>query len=379
MAIFEKIGVKLIIIDENARVCDWFTALGIEDAGFARVDKDTFEIANGFESELILIQDTIFVQLDSILKDKINKVAAVVIFKSSDAPIHGLTQNTVSILDVNSPKDLVQNQINFIESNLKNHEVLKSQLISLSRELSETMEDVGSQLLRVKKVYEQKAPKRLENFKGFTIYSKYAAGEDMGGEFFDIFAKENKIFMLMSASSSYIASSSILEYFSELKGQAEITVENEINFIDRVKDELEQINENKKKPVEAQLITCILDINTLNITGHVFGNFQVMSSNLKREVTRNNPLSGKIENSAFELQLERGERLLLNSPGFINNWDMSRPEFMIEELVSNKQIKALDVLDEVYFQLKKESKTGFLSHDASSLILEVQSNVMLQV
>jgi hypothetical protein len=52
---------------------------------------------------------------------------------------------------------------------------------------------------------------------------------------------------------------------------------------------------------------------------------------------------------------------------------------MIEELVSNKKIKALDVLDEVYFQLRKESSTGFLSHDASSLILEVQSNVMLQV
>jgi hypothetical protein len=241
------------------------------------------------------------------------------------------------------------------------------------------MEGVGTQLLRVKKVYEQKAPKRLENFKGFTVYSKYAAGEDMGGEFFDIFAKENKIFMLMSASSSYIASSSILEYFSDLKAQPAISTNNEINFINRVRTELEQINENKKVPVEAQMITCILDINTLNIEGHIFGNFQVMSSNLKREIARNNPLNGNIENSKFELQLERGERILLNSPGFTNNWDMSNPKFMIEELVSNKKIKALDVLDEVYFQLRKESSTGFLSHDASSLILEVQSNVMLQV
>jgi hypothetical protein len=373
------LGVKLIIIDENSQVCDWFGSLGIEDIGFARVDLGTFEIANGFNTELVLIQDTIYHQLTSLLKDKLSNVAAVIIFNSCKTPIQFFLKNVIAVVKEDSHVELIRNKISFVENNLKNNEILKSQLLSLNKELAETMEGVGSQLLRVKKIYEKKAPKRLENFKGFTIYSKYAAGEDMGGEFFDIFAKDNKIFMLMSASSSYIASSSILEYFSDLKGQLNISEENEINFITRVRSELQQINENKKVPVEAQIITCILDINTLNIVGHIFGSFQVMSSNLNREVSRNNPIYGNIENSKFELQLERGERILLNSPGFIKNWDMSKPKFMIEELVSNKKIKALDVLDEVYFQLRKESSTGFLSHDASSLILEVQSNVMLQV
>jgi hypothetical protein len=338
------LGVKLIIIDENSQVCDWFGSLGIEDIGFARVDLGTFEIANGFNTELVLIQDTIYHQLTSLLKDKLSNVAAVIIFNSCKTPIQFFLKNVIAVVKEDSHVELIRNKISFVENNLKNNEILKSQLLSLNKELAETMEGVGSQLLRVKKIYEKKAPKRLENFKGFTIYSKYAAGEDMGGEFFDIFAKDNKIFMLMSASSSYIASSSILEYFSDLKGQLNISEENEINIV-----------------------------------GHIFGSFQVMSSNLNREVSRNNPIYGNIENSKFELQLERGERILLNSPGFIKNWDMSKPKFMIEELVSNKKIKALDVLDEVYFQLRKESSTGFLSHDASSLILEVQSNVMLQV
>ena len=55
------------------------------------------------------------------------------------------------------------------------------------------------------------------------------------------------------------------------------------------------------------------------------------------------------------------------------------PKFMIEELVINQNIKGLDVLDEIFFQIKKESINGFLPVDASSILVEVQKNAMVQI
>lgn len=369
----------MIVIDEENKVSKWLDSFKSEEIGFARIDLATFEIANGFETELVLIQDTVYHQMNPIVKNKLSEVAAILVFNSTGQDLQFLLDKVVGILNEESNKQLVQNQIILLEDQLKNTTILKSQLMTINKEFLKTMGSVEKQLLRVKKSYELKAPKRLENFKGFTVFSKYAAGEDMGGEFFDVFAKEGKIFMLMSANSSYIASSSILEYFGELKSHPVINSALEEDFINNIRSELKKINSNKTKPVKTQLLTCILDINTLKIEGHMFGDFQVMSSNLRQSVSVNNSLEGNNENSFFELQLERGERILLNSPGFINNWDTSRPTFMIEELVTNPKMKALDVLDEVYFQLKKKSSNGFLTHDASSIILEVQENVMLKV
>ncbi len=369
----------MIVIDNENIVSNWLTALDIDDVGFAKIDIVTFELAQGFETELVLIQDTVYHQLSKILQDKMNQVAGILVFNSTGSPLQYYLEKVVGVIDQNTPVALVRNQILFLEDHFKSNTVLKSQLMTLNGELMETIGGVETQLLRVKKVYEQTAPKRLENFKGFTVYSKYAAGEDMGGEFFDLFAKEGKIFLLMSATSSFLASSSILQFFAELKGETEINQAMEKNFISTIKGELEKINMNKKKPVETQLLTCIIDMNTLKVEGHVFGSFQVVSSNEDHHVDANTHLDGEFENAYFELQLERGERILFNSPGFSNNWDPSKSDHSVSELVNNTEIKALDVLDEIYFQLKKESKNGFLSHDASSIIMEVQQNVMVQV
>jgi hypothetical protein len=108
----------LIIIDENSQVCGWFGSLEIEETGFTRVDLSTFEIANGFDTELVLIQDTVYHQLSSILKDKLGRVAAVIVFKSADSPIQYFLENVVAVLEKDLHVDLIRNKIVFIENNL---------------------------------------------------------------------------------------------------------------------------------------------------------------------------------------------------------------------------------------------------------------------
>ncbi len=369
----------MIVIEENNLVSKWLKQVDLNEIGHARIDLATFELAQGFETELVLIQDTVYHQLTTILKDKLNNVAGVLVFNSTESPLQFYLDKVVGVLSPSTSADLVRNQITFLEELLKGHAVLKSQLITLNRELMETIGGVETQLLRVKKVYEHNTPKRLETFKGFSIYSKYAAGQDMGGEFFDVFSKEGKVFILMSASSSFLASSSIIEYFSELKNETEIDKDLEQRFINNIKLELLKINQNKKKPVEVQLLTCIMDMNTMKLEGHAFGEFYLVSSNDSHQINTNTQLDGEIQNAAFTIKLERGERILLNSPGFIKNWDTAKIQINLNELIQKEGIKPLDVLDEIYFQLKKESRDGFLPHDASSIIMEVQQNVMVKV
>ena len=56
---------------------------------------------------------------------------------------------------------------------------------------AEIVGDVEVELLKVKHLYEKKVPKRSQRFAGLQVYSKYNVGEDLGGEFFDLYKKDN--------------------------------------------------------------------------------------------------------------------------------------------------------------------------------------------
>ena len=201
----------------------------------------------------------------------------------------------------------------------------------------------------------------------------------MGGEFFDLFSKEDKVFMMMSATSSYLASSSILQLFTELRALESFSETDEITFIEKVKEQIQTLTQSQGKEVKAQIFTCILDVKTLKISGHVFGNFKMISSDIKSNKEFSHSLDIDFEQAKFTRKIKRGERIMFCSPGFMMNWSGLNPKFMIEELMTNKKIKVLDILDEVFFQVKKDSESGFLKSDASSIIMEVQENVILEM
>jgi hypothetical protein len=374
-----KKDIKLLIVDQNKEVINWVKTLANNQIGAAHLDLSTFEVASGMNNELIMISAETFNQLNSNQREKIEVCSAVLILNLKAIEIINPTQNIVGVIDSHLNQNILVQQISNLEEFIKSNDQLKSQLISLNMELNEIIGGVEDQLYRVKRAYENNAPRRLEEFQGFRIYSKYAAGDDMGGEFFDLLAKENKIFVMMSATSSYLASSSILQLFTELKALEEITQDDERDFINKVKEQVESLSESQGKEVRAQLLTCILDLNTLEMQGHVFGNFKVISSDVKNNREFSSSIALDFEQAKFKRKIQRGERIMLCSPGFVMNWIGFNPKFMIEELVTNKKIKVLDILDEIYFQLKKDAVDGFLKSDASSIIMEVQDNVMLEI
>ena len=77
--------------------------------------------------------------------------------------------------------------------------------------------------------------------------------------------------------------------------------------------------------------------------------------------------------------MERGERQLILSSGFVKNWELITPSFMIEELLIKDNMKSLDILDEIFFSIKKDSLDDYLKYDASAIILEAHKNAIIQM
>ncbi len=371
----------MIIIDAQRELATYIEAMGQDRIGLVKLDKVGFELSNIVIDELTMIHVDVLKHSSAQFISKIEKLTMFILFNPNKSDQYPILPNMIDVVSEDIDSKVFINKVEILSDLLRERQVLKSQLISINKELSETMGNVEVELLRIKKVYEQKTPRRFNDIKGIQTFSKYAAGENVGGEFFDIHVVQNKAFVVMSSTSSYLASSSILQMFGTLKTADSFSKELEMNFIDDVKSEVEEINKSKKKDVSIHLFTAIIDLAKHSVQGHLFGDFKVLSSNNLNSYIKQGPdlLKAQEGDGKFSRELARGERLMLCSPGLHKNWQKLNPEFLIEELMMNLDIKPLDILDEVFYQLKKDSVSGFLSNDASAIMLEVQKNAMVQV
>jgi len=368
----------MIIIDKEQEIQAYFEKIDSFEIPLVRLDSASFELAQGIQDELILIHIDQYQDFSISLKAKLNEQKGVILFfKDEDL----ILENLVYSFNKDSSLASVYSHLFHIQSLYRENIVLKSQLLSLNREMSGLIGSVETELLRVKKFYEHNAPKRYKDIKGLKLLSKYAAGESIGGEFFDIFEKQNKIFLLMSDTSSYLASSSILSLFTAFKMENEITLESNKRLVEDIKAEMQEISQNKKKELEVSVLSVSIDLNSYEVEGFIFGDFKGISS-LKLDKfsgMKKNLIHAQVDEGKVADHLTRGERLIFLSPGLNRSWSQLKPDFMIEELLNKSNVKQIDILDEIFFQLKKNRKSGFLPHDASAIMMEVQKNVIIQV
>lgn len=369
----------MIIIDSQDILANFLEKLSFDEVGVVKMDANTLEVSNPTKDDLALVHADIYKMSNPHVQSKLEEFTSIILFDDKEE-VSNFHPNTIAVINNSTSSIIFKNLVGTIEDSIRERSVLRSQLLSVNQELSEIMGNVEVEMLRVKKMYEVKTPRRFQEIKGVQVFSKYAAGENIGGEFFDIFMEQNKLFVLMSATSSYLASSSILQLFTGFKVKKDISEEAELELITQIKQEVEELNKAKKKEINLDLFTAIIDLNKHTVSGHLFGKFKTLSS-ATNNFSNSGPeiLKEDIESGTFSRSIERGERILLCSPGFVKNWEKLNPEFMMEEIILNKKIKPLDILDEIFFQLKKESNSGFLSYDASAIILEVQKNAMVEV
>ena len=78
--------------------------------------------------------------------------------------------------------------------------------------------------------------------------------------------------------------------------------------------------------------------------------------------------------------MKRSSRVVLASPGLSRNSNgFLRDKPLYKFFIDNLNRNAREIIDETFFQLKKDSEKEFLDYDTSIMVMEVDENVILQV
>lgn len=369
----------MIIIDKNMQIKKLLDEHDLS-VGVTLLDEGSFEVSTLNTHELYIVHEDYL--LNNEMTERLKACAAIVIFAKSltnDLSIKNL--KVVAVINESTPKQLLQNQIKILSELCSEKEFLRSQLVSLNAELNDALSNVELEMLKVKRMYEKAVPRRIDNIKGMSFFSKYAAGENSGGEFFDLFREKNKVLVIASATTSYLASSTLISLFTAFKQDKSFSASSLKVFISSLEEEIKQINESRHKAIGFDLFVGVFDTNKGSLNGHIFGNFNLLSDHAQKSQMGNNLAvkASELKNSAFLVSMERGERFLLVSPGLLKNWEELSVDFHFETLLRNKEIKPTDVIDEIFFQLKKDRDSAFLVHDASILMMEIDTNAMVEV
>ncbi len=256
----------------------------------------------------------------------------------------------------------------------------KIDLGDVSQQMNKIVGRSLAELQRLKRLHEKIVPMRKENFKGLNIVSKFGAGESSGGEFFDIIKGDKQFLVLVTSSSSYVVSSMVLTHFEYFRDKVSFSNEEMEKFLTDLSHDIRDRGFDDADERVVEIFLMRIDLNSLQVEGHQFGEFELKS--LKGVHTKSNelPLDDMFfEKSHFVSRLDRGEKLLILSPGVLRNFHSRKEELPssfyndLFEQVPNQMI------NEIFFQMKKEVKGDFLDHDATVIYLEVNPNVIVQV
>jgi hypothetical protein len=248
--------------------------------------------------------------------------------------------------------------------------------------LGKVLEQSLLELQRVKKLHEKVVPLRQEQIKGISLYSKFAAGFSSGGEFFDIKKTNDEVAIIVTCAQSYVASSIVLGHFENFQKRGDLSKAGFEYFLEELIDEcreLELIERDNYELLQLDLIR--LNLKTFKFEGFHFGNGRYFS-NGKRILSENSlPLNeNSFEKAYYEGLLERGEKLVFASPGTLQNFqDNNEPDLVDKLILEQFDNGARELLNEVFFQLKKNNEEDFLKYDASVIYLEVDANAFIQV
>jgi hypothetical protein len=264
--------------------------------------------------------------------------------------------------------------------------ILRSLSMSAGANWRHLGEDLGhfvgytlAELQRIKKLHEQIVPMRSEDIKGLKVLSKFAAGESAGGEFFDIIRGDQEFILLLTSSRSYVISSMILSHFESLRDKKHFRKDDLLEFLSSLSNEILSNGNFGEKDLE--LFLGRVDLKKMKMEGYHFGQTALVSSSSSHIFGNNLPISQPFfEQAFFNLKLNRGEKIVLLSPGVRLNCNdilAGQDLFSFTKGLFERGPKSL--VNEIFYQLKKDVKGDFLVHDASSIYLEVDSNVILQV
>lgn len=248
--------------------------------------------------------------------------------------------------------------------------------------LGKILEQSLIELQRVKKLHEKVVPLRHEKIKSINLFSKFAAGYSSGGEFFDIKKDDKQLVILVTHAQSYVASSIVLSHFEQFQKMRDINKEKIEDFLENLIDECRELDLiDRDTPEALQLDILRLDLRTFEYEGYHFGNGAYFSNGVKLSNENKRALNENFfEEAHYQGVLERGQKLIYASPGVLQNFDDKDEKKLLEKVVEQQYSNGpREILNEIFFQLKKNNDEDFLKYDSSVIYLEVDPNAFIQV
>lgn len=298
-----------------------------------------------------------------------------------------IDSNILGLINIGLPKEMVAAQLKLLTAHLQeDREIIGPEdLKEMAGDINLILQKVEKEMERIKKLHTDLMPKRYQDIKGLHLLSKFASGESLGGEFFDLAEINHKIFFFLSSSNSYLTSSLILNTFNELKSHDDINLNDLKKVISDIHNELNVLGQTKKKKkINLELMIGIINLKNLKLEGFNFGQNTFVSSlkNDKQMVSVNDyPVDLNFENqAAFEIKLERGAIGYFISSGIKKNCQAHlRGQDYLQFILKNTSLYKEDMLQEVFFELRKERENEFLENDATMIYLQIDPSMIVEV
>ena len=295
--------------------------------------------------------------------------------------LHSGTSTEISKLGKSTPEclgiiDMSQdygNFVPFIDSFLASQSVMDSQKVLLKK-LNGVMQSVLGQLQRVKGLHEKVVPVRQENIRGLQVNSRFCAGTSSGGEFFDFFKVGSSIWLFSINASSYITIGSFLSLIDNWKQNSNLTKEHILQVLESQKSDFSGMG-------DMSFFFAKIDLGSYEIEAVNIGAHELIGKD-KIIISRNDQSypDKLVEVKEYNYKMDRGEQLVLLSPGFFKNSGEMLGNNNYYQFVKSNWSEAPDLIQELTFQSKKKyNDLDFMPFDQTILTLGVDKNAISKI
>jgi hypothetical protein len=303
---------------------------------------------------------------------------------SKDGPLELLNNVKITVnesLNSENFKILFVNRFNVANQQFTERSQLLEKIMQLNINLAKMVSSLDIQLESIKSMHKKMVPLRSASYKGINLKSKYLAGENTGGEFFDLIEKNKKLYFVCYSCNSYLASSNFIAHFEKLKNIDVITQSTIKHFIAELEEENNDLALKIKRDVQAELLLLEIDQVSFYFSAWQFGHFKFFQAEANLAHLSTLPVSvKKVDDAFFTGRLLPNTKYCIFSPGFTKNWNSYPIESTFSQFFKEtSQLSTQEFLNQSVIYLKQFESEDFLKFDLSLIVFEVDKNVLYQI
>ena len=246
-----------------------------------------------------------------------------------------------------------------LEIFIKESHTLEKVQFSLNKRFKAELEERATFLRSIESklsdVHKNLVPLRKAIAPNMKLFSKYALGSDVGGEFIDFEKTDGHLFLIMFSTNSYLLSSDLVEIVLQLR-------KNKMFNFHSFKEKIREFSANRNE--KFSYLTAEINFKTLDL--------EIFSDGYK--VVLNSDVQEMIDGETSSIEIKAGDKVLFFSPGLMTY--LANSGMGLNKIYKNKIEESFN---EVFSEVRSTMTSGLGGPDATLALLEVQNNAFKTV